>query len=133
MDAAWENKDGRKKLNASAQKGLSSMKQKLRRMRTSFEKDLEAFRANPWETEESADERKVESDDDKDGADGGDGDEGDDDADDGFTKAENKKTKKKAARKCTRLKRGQGFEKIKRKGEKGEKGGKARQRERAGG
>jgi len=59
VEQAWENKEARKKMNAIAQKGLSSMKQRLRKARAPFEKDLEAFRAAPWETEDSADERAV--------------------------------------------------------------------------
>ena len=97
VETAWENREGRKKMNATAQRALSSLKQKLRKLRQSFEKDLETFRANPWETEDSSDERARDADasDDDDDADGAGADgQGGDEGDDGFTQAESRKTKK---------------------------------------
>jgi hypothetical protein len=106
VDLAWENKDARKKMNATAQRALASMKQRVRRQHAPFEKDLEAFRAAPWETEDSADERATataaaaaaaaaaaDADEDEEDEDG----QGEDD-DDGFTKAESKKSKRRSAR-----------------------------------
>ena len=56
MELSWGNKD-KKKMSALNQKGLSTMKQKLRKSKAQYETEIGEFRQKPVDTDQSEEER----------------------------------------------------------------------------
>ena len=56
IELSWGNKD-KKKMSALNQKGLSTMKQKLRKAKAQYETEVNEFRQKPVDTDQSEEER----------------------------------------------------------------------------